>query len=118
MGAIDDRLLKQLEQNGRLKAGRRGGDSSGGGGHTGGGNPPGGNDLEARIAALEKSLPDVKEKLTIIVAKLDSIEKNTATKSDLANTELSILKWCIGTALAMAGLVCAATFGLTKLLSS
>jgi len=90
-------------------------DKSGGGNHTGNGSPPGGGDMEARVAALEKSLPEIKEKLNLILVKVESIDKHSATKADLANTELSILKWCIGTAIAMISLACAITFGLTKL---
>ncbi|MBM1186778.1 hypothetical protein GYM98_08785 [Pseudomonas lundensis] len=73
--------------------------------------------MEARVNALEKSLPEIKDKLTQILAKVESIDKHNATKTDLANTELSILKWCIGTALTLTGLAVAITFGLTKLLS-
>lgn len=89
-------------------------DSSDGGDHTGG-NGGGGTNLEARIAALESSLPEIKEKLNLILVKVESLDKHTATKADLANTELSMLKWCIATAIAMTGLACAITFGLTKI---
>jgi hypothetical protein len=83
-----------------------------------GGRPPGGDELEARVAALEKSLPEIKEKLGLILQKVEGLEKHNATKADLANTELSMLKWCIGTAIAMTGLACAITFGLTKLFAA
>lgn len=73
--------------------------------------------MEARVAALEKSLPEIKEKLNLILVKVESIDKHSATKADLANTELSMLKWCVATAIAMTGLACAITFGLTKLFS-
>ncbi|MCJ8207701.1 hypothetical protein [Pseudomonas sp. RGM2987] len=96
---------------------KRSSDNSGGGDHTGGENPPGGGDMEARVAALEKSLPEIKEKLNLILVKVESIDKHSATKADLANTELSMLKWCVATAIAMTGLACAITFGLTKLFS-
>jgi len=112
MSNIDLRLMmRELE---KLKAERGDRDNGSGGGHTGG-NPPGGNELEARVAALEATLPEIKEKLSLILVKVDSIDKHTATKADLANTELSMLKWCVGTAIAMTGLACAITFGLTKL---
>ncbi|RPW68643.1 hypothetical protein IPC738_01000 [Pseudomonas aeruginosa] len=74
--------------------------------------------MEARVAKLEKQLPEINDKLTLILAKVESIDKHSATKSDLANTELSILKWCVATAIAITGLACAITFGLTKLFSS
>jgi hypothetical protein len=83
----------------------------------GSGNPPGGMTLESRVAAIESAIPEIKEKLNLILVKVESIDKHTATKADLANTELSMLKWCIGTAIAMTGLACAITFGLTKLFS-
>ncbi|WP_122678507.1 hypothetical protein [Pseudomonas viridiflava] len=74
--------------------------------------------METRVAALEQSLPDIKEKLNLILVKVESLDKHNATKADLANTELSILKWCVATALALTGLACAITFGLTKVLVS
>jgi len=83
----------------------------------GGAEPPEGKEMEARIAVIEKSLPEIKEKLNLILVKVESIDKHTATKADLANTELSMLKWCVGTAIAITGLACAITFGLTKLFS-
>lgn len=81
----------------------------------GSGRPPGGETLDIRLKAIEDEMPGIKEKLSLILGKLDSMEKHNATKADLVNTELSLLKWCIGTALAMTGLACAITFGLTKL---
>ncbi|EZP62673.1 hypothetical protein [Pseudomonas sp. RIT357] len=81
----------------------------------GGSEPPEGSKMEARIAEIEKSLPEIKEKLNLILVKVESIDKHVATKADLANTELSILKWCVATAIAITGLACAITFGLTKL---
>lgn len=83
----------------------------------GGGEPPKGGDMDERVAALEKSLPQINEKLSLIMVKLDSLDKHNATKVDLANTELSMLKWCVGTAIALTGLACAITFGLTKVFS-
>lgn len=85
--------------------------------NTGNGNPPGGDDLEARVAALEKAIPEIREKLAVISGKVDSIEKHAATKADLATTELNLIKWYVGTAFAMTGLASAITFGLTRLLS-
>jgi hypothetical protein len=90
----------------RMSTNRKGG---------GGSEPPQGDKMEARLAEIEKSLPDIKEKLNLILVKVESIDKHNATKADLANTELNMLKWCVGTAIAMTGLACAITFGLTKL---
>ncbi|UXL40067.1 hypothetical protein N7D90_07865 [Pseudomonas fragi] len=92
-------------------------DNGGGPGNTGGVNPPGGGELEARIAALEKAIPDIKEKLVGISGKVESIEKHSATKADLATLELNVIKWYVATAFAMTGLASAITFGLTKLLA-
>ncbi|UUC20771.1 hypothetical protein [Pseudomonas asiatica] len=64
------------------------GDSSGGAGHTGGSG--GGSDLESRVAALEKAIPDIRERLARVETKLDTIEKTMATKSDLEAVRHSI----------------------------
>lgn len=116
MSNVDIRImLRELE---KLKAERGGsGDNGSGGDHTGGGDPPGGNQVEARISALEKVIPDIKEKLASISGKVESIEKHSATKADLATTELNLIKWYVATAFAMTGLASAITFGLTKLLA-
>ena len=79
--------------------------------------PPGGVELEARVAALEKAIPDIKEKLAAISVKIESIDKHSATKADLATTELNLIKWYVATAFAMTGLASAITFGLTRLLA-
>lgn len=52
------------------------------GGNSGGG-PPGGSGLEKRIEALEKSVPEIRERLARVETKLDTIEKTMATKADL-----------------------------------
>lgn len=57
------------------------GDRSGGANHTGGNG--GGSDLENRVAALEKAIPEIRERLARVETKIDSIEKSMATKSDL-----------------------------------
>ncbi len=59
------------------------GDKGDGPGDTGNGNPPGGDQLEARVAALEKAIPDIRERLARVETKLDNVEKHMATKSDL-----------------------------------
>lgn len=51
----------------------------------GGRNPPGGGELEARVATLEKSIPEIREKLVRVEMRLDAIESNMATKVDLAS---------------------------------
>lgn len=79
--------------------------------------PPGGVELEARVAALEKAVPEIKEKLAAISVKIESIDKHSATKADLATTELNLIKWYVATAFAMTGLASAITFGLTRLLA-
>jgi len=56
----------------------------GDGSYTGGGEPPGGDHLDARVAALEKAIPDIRERLVRIEMRLDSIESTMATKTDLA----------------------------------
>lgn len=83
-------------------------DKSGGPSNTGG-DPPGGDDVERRVEALEKSIPDIRERLARVETKVDHIEKNMATKADIAELRTSMAdgfnaqtKWFIGTALAMA----------------
>lgn len=61
----------------------RRGDNGGNGGHTGGG-PPGGNELEKRVENLEKNVADIRERLSRVETKLEGIEKNMATKADIA----------------------------------
>ncbi|MEB0133399.1 hypothetical protein [Pseudomonas sp. CCI2.4] len=114
------------------------GDNEGNGSHNGG-RPPGGDEMEARIVALEKSIPDIREALVRIEATLSSFDKHVfphlATKADLISetggtslavanfrTEItrvegSMIKWFIGTALVLSGGVGAICFGLAKSLS-
>ncbi|WP_122255105.1 hypothetical protein [Pseudomonas syringae] len=49
----------------------------------GGSEPPRGNEMENRVAAIEKTLPEIRERLARVEAKLDNVEKNMATRSDL-----------------------------------
>nr|WP_315437931.1 hypothetical protein [uncultured Pseudomonas sp.] len=46
--------------------------------------PPGGDDLEARVTALEKASQDIREKLGRVESRLDAIESNMANKTDIA----------------------------------
>jgi hypothetical protein len=64
--------------------------NSGTGNHNENETPLGGNTLEARVAALEKAIPELKERLVRVETKLDnvevrlkSIEENMVTKTDL-----------------------------------
>ncbi|MBV2132024.1 hemolysin XhlA family protein [Pseudomonas sp. MAP12] len=109
------------------------------GGNDTGGNPPGGNDMEKRVEALEKAIPDIRERLVRLETKLDSVEKNMATRSDMAElradmvgeigtvnqsvanfrTEITrlegtMIKWFIGTALVLSGGIGAIAFGLAR----
>ncbi|WP_313461587.1 hypothetical protein [Pseudomonas nitroreducens] len=63
--------------------GGRGRDNGGSSGNTGGGNPPGDSELEKRVEALEKAIPDIRERLVRVETKLDTMEKTMATKDDL-----------------------------------
>ena len=89
---------------------------SGGGLKNGGGDPPG-DDMEARVRALETAIPDIRERLVRVETKLDSVEKHGATKADLATMESTLIKWFVGTAFAMVGLASAIAFGLARYLS-
>lgn len=83
--SVDNRIQEALTN---LKAERerhRGpGDNGSGGGHTGGNEPPGYSGLEKRIEVLEKALPEIKEKLILVEARLGNLESHMATKLDLA----------------------------------
>ncbi len=52
---------------------------------TGNGNPPGGDNLEARVSALEKASQEIREKLVRVEMRLDGIELHMATKVDISN---------------------------------
>ncbi|QDD92182.1 hypothetical protein CCZ28_24000 [Pseudomonas oryzihabitans] len=71
--------------------------------------------MESRVAALEKAIPDIRERLARVETKLDGIEKQMVTKSDLSDLKVTIsdsfhaqTKWFIGTAVVLAGLAFAA----------
>lgn len=90
------------------------GDNGGDGNHTGG-NPPGGDELEKRVEALEKALPDIRERLVRIETRLESVERHGATKADLESLKADLstrietmgrmmIQWSIGTALVLTGI--------------
>ncbi|MGA9703579.1 hypothetical protein [Pseudomonas sp.] len=74
--------------------------------------------MEIRLGVLEKGLAEMKEKLITVSNKADAMERHFASKSDLATTELNLIKWYVATAFAMTGLACAITFGLTRLFAT
>lgn len=111
----------------------------GSGGNHNGGEPPGGDLMEARVANLEKAIPEAREALVRIETMLGSFDKHVfpglATKADLISetsgtslavanfrTEItrvegSMIKWFIGTAIVLSGGVGAIAFGLARSLS-
>ena len=67
--------------------------------------------MEARIAALEKAVPDIRERLARVETKLDAVEKHMSTKADISDLKAAIAselgsqtKWFIGTAFVLAGI--------------
>jgi len=85
------------------------GNGNGTGNDNRGGPPTGGDDLEKRLEAVEKAIPDIRERLARVETKIDHIERTMATKSDMAEVKTALAegfnsqtKWFIGTALAMA----------------
>lgn len=101
--------------------------SGGGNGRSGGDEPPGGNALEKRVETIEKAIPDLRERLVKVETRLDSIEKNMATKSDIEALKNALLAdfhktlneqtWkFIGVAISFSGLFAAIAFGLARLL--
>lgn len=54
------------------------------------GGPPGGDQVEARVAKLESDMTDIKVLLGKIEVRLDSIDRNMATKVDLSESERRI----------------------------
>ncbi|MFV0894426.1 MULTISPECIES: hypothetical protein [Pseudomonas] len=41
--------------------------------------------MDARVAALEKAIPEIRERLVRVEMRLDSIESTMATKTDIAS---------------------------------
>ena len=110
-----------------------------------GGEPPREDNLEKRVQVLEKFIPEIRDRLTRVELKLDSVEKHNATKEDIltlksemnkdfgslrtetnckidqleikiSDMHTSLIKWFIGTAIAISSIVGAITFGLARLL--
>ncbi len=57
--------------------------------------------MEQRVDRLEVFADDTKQRLARIETRLDAIETHMATKADLACLETRMLKWFIGTAIAL-----------------
>jgi hypothetical protein len=128
----------QIFTAGHLPQGLKG-DKGGLGGNTNGQEPPGGDPMEARVVALEKSIPEIREALARIETTLGSFDKhvfpNLATKADIieetsgtnlavanfrteiTRVEGSMIKWFIATAIVLSGGVGAIAFGLARSLS-
>lgn len=71
----------------------RGNDSGGGGGHTGGGSePPEGTSLEKRVEKLEGTATDIQLRMVRIETRLESIEGNMATHSDISGLKADLYK--------------------------
>lgn len=71
----------------------RASDNGSSGDHTGGsGTGNGGDNLEARVVALEKSSLEIRERLIRVETKLEGIEKTMATKADLSDMAASFHK--------------------------
>jgi hypothetical protein len=98
-------------------------DNRGGGDNNGSGTPPGGSNVEARVATLEKLSTDIQLRMVRIETRLESVESNMAThsdianlKTDMANHQTSLIKWFIATSFAMTGVATTIAFGLARLL--
>lgn len=62
-----------------------------------GGEPPDNDRMEERVKKLENGYQDVRERLVHIETRVEQ----TATKADLADNKSEMIKWIVGTALAM-----------------
>lgn len=70
----------------------------------GGGGPPHDSHMEERVKELERTATDIRERL----ARMESGLAHVATRADVASVESTLLKWFVGTAIALAGLAFAA----------
>lgn len=102
---------------------------------TGGGNS-GGGDMETRVAKLEQNIGEIKTDIAVIKTRLDQLEKNTATKADLAelkaefrasmadlktaiaDTKSDLMRWTITTLIAGIGVASAVVFGIARFVPS
>jgi hypothetical protein len=57
--------------------------------------------MEARVAKLEESAVETRDRLARIESRLDGIDERMATKADLAELSERMIKWIAGTAIAM-----------------
>ena len=64
--------------------------------------------MEDRISNLESISQKTLERLSALEVDLAVVKSNYATKEDLAKMEGTLLKWFIGTAVAMSGIAFAA----------
>lgn len=67
--------------------------------------------MEPRVVHLEQSVEEFQKDLRLLDVRLakvetlaDGIAKNMATKADISQLEATLLKWFVGTAIALAGL--------------
>lgn len=68
------------------------------------GGPPHDGDMEPRVAKLEETMSDVRERLARIETKADSIAEHGATKAQIEGLRADLIKWFVGTAAVMSGL--------------
>ena len=64
-----------------------------------GGRPPGGEELDARVTALEKAIPDIREKLVRLETKMEHMASKEDLQSVRAQLEGSMrtqLQWFVG----------------------
>jgi hypothetical protein len=57
--------------------------------------------MEARVAKLEEFAVETRDRLARIESRLDGIDERMATKADLAQLSERMIKWIVGTAIAM-----------------
>lgn len=72
--------------------------------------------MDRRIESLERTSADIRESMARMEGKVDAIDKHSATKADLIGMESRMVKWFVGTALAMTGLAVAISFGIARLI--
>lgn len=79
--------------------------------------------MEKRDEKLEATSTDIQSRMVRIEIRLESIESNMASHTDIANLkndiaglELRLIKWFVATAFAMTGLTATISFCLARLL--